>query len=72
MSEEDTRIRERRQKILGSSNPGEDPAFEITRAIIRHLGGSLTTGKRSRSYIMPLFTLEIPVTPDQGSDDLID
>ncbi len=72
MSEEDTRIREQRQKILGRSSPKEDPAFEITRAIIQHLGGSLTIGKRCRPYIIPLFTLEIPVAPDQGSDGLID
>lgn len=61
---EDTRVREQRQKLLGSTSPKGDPAFDITRAIIRHLGGSLTIGKRCRSYIMPLFTLEIPVAPD--------
>jgi len=65
VSAEEARVREHRQKFLGRSNPKGDPAFQVTQTIINLLGGKLTIGKKYRSYIMPLFTLEIPRGWDQ-------
>ena len=69
LSTEDTRLREQRQKLLGRVSPPVDPTFAITRSIVHYLGGRLVTGKNYRSYIMPLFTLDIPTSPPELTED---
>jgi len=69
LSAEESRIRERRHKFLGRTSPETDPAFVVTRTIIDSLGGRLAVGRQCRSYITPLFTLEIPVAPERDEDE---
>ncbi len=58
---DETDEREQRQKLLGRTAPDGDPSFKITQTIVQMLGGRVTVGKKYRSYIMPLFTIDIPL-----------
>jgi hypothetical protein len=68
-SAEESRAREHRQKFLGRTRPDQDPAFVVTQTIIDVLQGRLTVGRQCRSYITPLFTLEIPVAPERDGEE---